>query len=249
VLTHRSFEASKGVEYLLAGLGCLANQGGPLQWVATHRRHHAYSDSEGDPHSPRSGFWWAHMLWWMHYDPVLGDPKERWKNVKDLTRDPVHRFLERYQLLLPLTLAATLFVVGQVWGGVGLSWLVWGLFVRATLVYHATWLVNSANHLWGYRSYQTRDRSTNLWWVALLSLGEGWHNNHHAFQRSARHGLCWWEVDVTYLLIRLLGWLHLARESHVPARASPRKEIVPGRWRIILPQLKVGKGQGVLMKA
>jgi stearoyl-CoA desaturase (delta-9 desaturase) len=116
-----------------------------------------------------------------------------------------------------------LFLLGEFWGGVGLSWLVWGMFVRTTLLYHATWLVNSATHSWGYRNYATRDASTNLWWVALLSLGEGWHNNHHAFPRSARHGLRWWEVDLTYCLIRLLSLVYLVRQIQVPAKALCRQ--------------------------
>jgi stearoyl-CoA desaturase (delta-9 desaturase) len=121
-----------------------------------------------------------------------------------------------------VALAGILYVSGEVWGGVGLSWLVWGVFVRTTLLLHTTWLVNSATHLWGYRSHATRDRSTNLWWVALLTMGEGWHNNHHAFPRSARHGLRWWEIDVTYWLIRLLGWVGLARQIHLPDKVLRR---------------------------
>ena len=111
-----------------------------------------------------------------------------------------------------------LFGLGQLCGGVGLSWVVWGVFVRTAVLYHATWLVNSATHYWGYRTYTTRDDSTNLWWVALLTLGEGWHNNHHAFPRSARHGLRWWEVDMTYWGIRVLSWVRLARRIHLPGR-------------------------------
>src|SRR5262249_21916848 len=137
--------------------------------------------------------------------PPLDDPRHYLRYVTDLTKDPVHRFLDRFHILLPLTLAALLYGVGQWWGGLGLSWVVWGIFVRTTLLYHATALVKSASHIWGYRSHNTRDGSTNLWWVALITLGEGWHNNHHAFPRSARHGLRWWEVDVTYWLICLLG--------------------------------------------
>jgi sn-1 stearoyl-lipid 9-desaturase len=207
LLTHRSFQTPRPVEYFLTVLACLANQGGSLQWVATHRAHHAHSDADGDPHSPRDGAWWAHVLWWMPFDATLDNPAERLRYVKDLARDPVHRFLDHCQVPLQLLLAATLFVLGQAWGSAGLSWLVWGIFVRMTLSYHVTWLVNSATHMWGYRNYDTRDRSRNLWWVALLSFGEGWHNNHHAFPRSARHGLRWWEIDVTYLLIRLLGFV------------------------------------------
>lgn len=216
LLTHRGFQTPKPMEYFLTVLGSLSNQGGPLQWVATHRAHHAHSDEEGDPHSPRHGGWWAHMLWWMRFDPVLDDPIQRQHYVKDLAKDAFYRFLQRWHVLPPLLLAGLLFALGEFWGGVGLSWLVWGVFVRTTLTYHATWLVNSATHMWGYRNYDTKDRSRNLWWVALPTFGEGWHNNHHAFQRSARHGLRWWELDVTYYLIALLGFVGLARDIHKP---------------------------------
>jgi stearoyl-CoA desaturase (delta-9 desaturase) len=217
LLTHRSFRTPRPVEYILTVLGALANQGGPLQWVAIHRVHHQHSDAEGDPHSPRDGVWWAHLLWWMPHAPALDEPALYGRYVPDLARDPVHRFLQRWNIALPLVLAGLLLVLGKA-AGVGLSWLVWGMFVRTTLLLHATWFVNSATHLWGYRSYATRDRSTNLWWVALLTLGEGWHNNHHAFPRSARHGVRWWELDLTYGLIRLLALVGLARQVRVPGR-------------------------------
>jgi fatty-acid desaturase len=226
LLTHRGFQTPKWMERLLSALGCLANQGGPLHWVAVHRIHHQHSDAEGDPHSPRDGVWWAHLLWWMPYVPAIDDPARYRRYVADLAKDPVHRFLERYQILLPLTLAALLFGLGQLWGGVGLSWVVWGIFVRTTLLYHATWLVNSATHLWGYQSHKTGDGSTNLWWVAIVSLGEGWHNNHHAFPRSARHGLRWWEFDPTYLVIRLLSVFGLAKQIHVPGKILRKTEPV-----------------------
>ncbi len=220
LLTHRSFTTPKWVEYALTLCGVLANEGGPLSWVAGHRKHHRYSDRDGDPHSPNKGFWWAQVGWWTHRDPVLDDPVLGIQNVKDLTRDPVHRFLERWQILPPLALAASLYALGEWWGGVGLSWVVWGIFVRTVSVFHATWLVNSAAHIWGYRNFETKDRSTNLWWVALLTFGEGWHNNHHAHQRSARHGLRWWEVDPTYLCVRLLGVVGLATNIHVAAKPA-----------------------------
>ncbi len=218
LLTHRSFQTPKVVEYLLTILGCLANQGGPLAWAATHRVHHARSDAEGDPHSPRDGAWWSHLFWWMCWDKSWDGPAVQQQYAKDLHKDPMHRFLQGCHFLLPLLLAALLFILGELWAGVGLAWVVWGIFVRTTLIYHATWLVNSATHMWGYRSHATNDDSTNLWWVALLAFGEGWHNNHHAFQRSARHGLRWWEFDVTYLMIRLLSYVGLAREIHVPGK-------------------------------
>jgi stearoyl-CoA desaturase (delta-9 desaturase) len=229
LLTHRSFQTPRFVEYFLTVLGSLANQGGPLQWVATHRVHHCHSDDKGDPHSPRDGVWWAHMLWWMPYIPALDEAVRYQRYIVDLSKDPVHRFLERWHIVLPLTLAGLLFVLGEAWGSVGMSWVVWGIFVRTTLLYHVTYLVNSATHMWGYRSHNTKDHSTNLWWVALLSLGEGWHNNHHAFPRSARHGLRWWEVDVTYLLIRLLSLMGLAKHIHVPGKVLRR--VALGRSR------------------
>jgi len=222
LLTHRSFYTPKPVEYALTALGTLANQGGPMQWVAVHRVHHKHSDAEGDPHSPRDGVWWAHMLWWMPREPELDDSKHYVRYVRDLARDPVHRLFQRYHIVLALVLAVVLVVVGQLWLGLGLSWLIWGMCVRTSLLYHATWLVNSAAHIWGYRTYPTRDRSTNLWWVALVSLGEGWHNNHHAFPRSAKHGLRWWEIDFTYWMIRLLGLFGLAKRIYVPAKELRR---------------------------
>jgi stearoyl-CoA desaturase (delta-9 desaturase) len=223
LLTHRSFQTPRLVEYFVTYLGALANQGGPLRWVAVHRVHHQHSDAEGDPHSPRDGVWWAHLIWWMPYEPALDDSICYERYVADLAKDPVHRFFQRWHILFPLTLAGALFALGEAWGHVGISWVVWGIFVRTAALYHATWLVNSATHLWGYQSHKTRDHSTNLWWVALVSLGEGWHNNHHAYPRSARHGLRWWELDVTYLLIRLLSIVGLAREIHVPGKVLRRR--------------------------
>jgi stearoyl-CoA desaturase (delta-9 desaturase) len=222
LLTHRSFRAPRAVERALAVLGALASQGGPLQWVAVHRIHHRHSDTEGDPHSPRDGLWWAHLLWWFPYTPALSDSFRYRSYVRDLSGDPVLRFLQRYNSIVPPAFALIVFLAGTATGGLGLSWLVWGVFVRTSLVYHATWLVNSATHRWGYRSHKTEDDSTNLWWVALVSLGEGWHNNHHALPRSARHGQRWWEIDVSYYLIRLLGSTGLATHIHIPGKILKR---------------------------
>jgi fatty-acid desaturase len=233
LLTHRSFRTPRLVEYFFALLGALAAQGGPITWVAAHRRHHAYADEDGDPHSPREGPWWAHFVWWMYYNPVLDDPDTKHQNVKDLVRDPFYRFLDRFELLPPIMLGAILYGLGELWDGVGLSWLVWGIFVRTTLLFHATWFVNSATHIWGYRNFETRDLSTNLWWVALLALGEGWHNNHHAYQRSARHGLRWWEFDFTFLTIQALSLVGLAREIHL---APSPKDKSAKRYRVIRPR-------------
>ena len=211
LLTHRSFKVPKPIEYFLALVASLACQGGPITWVATHRLHHLKSDEEGDPHSPLDGFFWAHMGWCLRRNR-MDDYKELARYAPDLTSDPVYVFLNRTHILWTLLLAAGLYA----WGG--WPFVVWGIFVRLVLVYHTTWLVNSAAHVWGYRTYKTGDRSTNLWWVALFSYGEGWHNNHHAFQHSARHGLKWWEFDATYFMIQCLQLLGLAQAVKVPSK-------------------------------
>ncbi|MBI3318804.1 MAG: fatty acid desaturase [Candidatus Omnitrophica bacterium] len=217
LLTHRSFELWKPLEYLFTLFGCLAYQNGPIKWVAIHRLHHARSDQPNDPHSPTKGFWWAHMGWLFAFDEEL-DVYERYRNfAPDLAKDPVHRFLNAthgiYQVILGLLLYA--------WGG--WPFVIWGVFFRTVFVWHATWLVNSAAHTWGYKVWATEDRSTNNWWVALLTYGEGWHNNHHAFLRSAAHGLCWWEFDLTYLIIRLLSWIGFASKIQLPQPEQRRQ--------------------------
>ena len=216
LLAHRSFHVPKWLEYVLTLCGSLALQGGAIKWVATHRVHHAFSDRPQDPHSPTRGFWWAHMLWLFAYDEVLDHPTKSHRYAPELARDPVHQWLEKTHVLQTFLLGALLFALG------GLPWLVWGLFVRLTFVYHNTWLVNSAAHLWGYQSYDTNEGSRNNWWVALASYGEGWHNNHHAFLHSAAHGLRWWEFDLTYLTIRLLSWVKLASRVRLP-QGNPAK--------------------------
>jgi stearoyl-CoA desaturase (delta-9 desaturase) len=210
LLTHQSFRAPKFLEYLLTFCGVLSSEGGPINWVARHRIHHAFSDTEKDPHSPRMGFWWSHMFWLFKHKPILDNYELYSPYAQDLAKDPFHRFLNSTHGLYPILLGFALYF----WGG--LPFLVWGLFLRTVFVYHVTWFVNSATHKWGYKSYALSDDSRNLWWVALLSFGEGWHNNHHAFQRSARHGLKFWEFDQTYLTIKLLSFLKLAKEICIP---------------------------------
>lgn len=212
LLTHKSFTVPKPVEYVLAVLATLACQGGPLSWVAAHRVHHARSDMEGDPHSPRQGFWWAHMTWCVTHNELLEKFEAFQRHAPDLAKDRFYYWLEKFHMLPTLLLAVGLYF----WGG--WSFVVWGIFVRLVLVYHCTWLVNSAAHVWGYQTYESRDDSRNLWWVALLSYGEGWHNNHHAFQHSARHGLAWWEFDTTYLTIRILEILGIAKAVKIPSQ-------------------------------
>jgi stearoyl-CoA desaturase (delta-9 desaturase) len=217
LLTHRSFATRpKWFAYVLTAIGCCASEGGAIGWVADHRRHHAFSDQEGDVHSPDRGFGWAHMFWWMTPDVTSRHtPEYLQKWAPDLYRDPVHRFLNNFHIVFPLAMLAGLYALG------GWSWLIWGGFLRTCLVLHTTWLVNSASHIWGYRTHETRDHSTNLWWVALLTYGEGWHNNHHAFQTSAKHGLAWWEVDMTYWAIRLMSFVGMAHSIKYPKLTGP----------------------------
>lgn len=209
LLSHKSFEAPRWVEYFLTFCGTLAVQGGPIAWVAGHRVHHAYSDRELDPHDSTKGFWWAHIGWIFYRDPELGR-FEGYKNyAKDLVADPFILFLNSWYIPLQVALGGLLLWLG------GWSFVVWGIFVRLVFGWHCTWLVNSATHMFGYQSYESHDNSRNCWWVALLSFGEGWHNNHHTFPRSARHGLQWWEFDSSFLVLRLLEFLGLARDLRV----------------------------------
>jgi stearoyl-CoA desaturase (delta-9 desaturase) len=154
------------------------------------------------------------MVWLFYQSKELNDPRYYSRFAPDLAKDPFYQWLDKYHWALQLALAIGLFA----WGG--LSALVWGTFVRVTFIYHSTWLVNSATHIWGYQSYKTGDNSRNLWWVSVLASGEGWHNNHHAFPYSARHGLRWWEFDVTYLIIRFLKRLGLARNIKLPSKVA-----------------------------
>jgi stearoyl-CoA desaturase (delta-9 desaturase) len=143
----------------------------------------------------------------------------------------VLRFIDSTHLLYPLAMGAALYFAGEAYGGLGMSWFVWGFFARTVLVLHATWLVNSATHKWGYRTHETRDDSTNLWWVALVTYGEGWHNNHHAFQTSAAHGLDWWEIDTTYIAIKLMSYVGMASDIKLakPEKKAARVATVSGK--------------------
>jgi len=212
-LTHRSLECPRWLEYFLAICGTLALQGGPIDWIATHRVHHANADREGDPHNVHRGLGWAHIEWLYRQNDARPTEAEQRRLAPDLVKVPFYRFLERTYLLWQAALALVFFIVG------GWPWVIWGIFVRVVVGYHITWLVNSAAHYSGYRTFRTGDQSTNNWWVALLTWGEGWHNNHHAFPFSARHGLRRFEVDVTWYAIRLLAILKLAGNIKVPTPA------------------------------
>jgi fatty-acid desaturase len=205
LLTHRGYRVPKLVEYFLVTCGTLAVEGGPIDWVTTHRIHHAHTDRTGDPHTPRDGGWWAHIGWVVRGTAQDHSPAVLERYAPDLTKDRYYLWLNRFHYVPPILLAIALFA----FGGWGL--MLWGVFLRVTVGLHATWLVNSATHLWGKQRFKTLEDSRNSWWVALLTFGEGWHNNHHAFPTSARHGLKWYEIDINWWGIRVLQLLGLAR--------------------------------------
>jgi fatty-acid desaturase len=231
LLTHRGYKTPKWVEYFVTTCGTMSLEGGPIFWVATHRVHHQNSDHEGDPHTPHDGTWWAHAGWILSGRALHSETALLGRYAPDLTRDPVHVWLSKYHWL-PLTITGFLQLgLGAVLAAPGhrlvgaISMVLWGTFLRVTLGLHATWLVNSATHLWGKRRFETRDDSRNNWWVALLTGGEGWHNNHHAHPVSARHGLRWYEFDINYYGIWLLSKIGLAEKVQVakfdPANPKP----------------------------
>lgn len=206
LLTHRGFKTPKPLEYFLTFCGLLALEGGAINWVVTHRIHHSRTDAPGDPHTPRDGTWWAHMGWILRGTSQQHEESVMRRYAPDLMKDPVHLWMNRLYFIPLILLGVGLFAFG------GWAWLAWGVFLRVTLGLHATWLVNSATHLWGSRRFETTDDSTNSWWVAMVTFGEGWHNNHHAHPRAARHGLTWYEVDLNWIGIRALQLMGLARD-------------------------------------
>ncbi|KAI7986498.1 hypothetical protein LOK49_LG14G01740 [Camellia lanceoleosa] len=215
-LSHRSFMLPKWLEYFCAYCGAQALQGSPIDWVSTHRYHHQFCDSERDPHSPVEWFWFSHISWLFATDTVIercGMPN----NVGDLEKQPFYRFLQRTYVVHPIALAVLLYAMG------GLPFIVWGMGVRVVWVYHITWLVNSACHVWGKQAWDTGDLSRNNWWVALLAFGEGWHNNHHAFEFSARHGLEWWQIDMTWYAVRFLQAIGLATDVKIPTETQKQR--------------------------
>jgi stearoyl-CoA desaturase (delta-9 desaturase) len=223
LLTHRSYRTTRFIEYFLTICGTLALEGGPIFWVATHRIHHQKSDQEGDPHTPREGTFWAHMGWILMGEGLHHDASVLAKYAPDLSKDKFHVWLSNWHWLTNVVVGLGLLAFG------GIPYVLWGIFFRTTVGLHATWLVNSATHLWGSRRFQTRDDSTNNWWVALLTFGEGWHNNHHAHPTSARHGLAWYEIDQNWIGIRALQVLGLAWDIKVAKIRQPLPEeaVVP----------------------
>ena len=231
LLTHRGFSCPRWLEHGFAILGICNLQDSPARWVAIHRMHHQHSDDQPDPHSPRAGFWWAHFGWVVYRNRDHDKVSHFERYVRDLLRDPFYLGLEaRWRWFAIYWGHAAIYflagmLVGWLWVGttagalqLGSSWLVWGVVVRTVFVLHGTWAVNSVTHVIGYRNYETRDASRNHWLVALLTHGEGWHNNHHAKPRSAAHGHQWWEIDMSWWVIRGLEMVGLAKDVVRPNR-------------------------------
>ncbi|MGH8732327.1 MAG: acyl-CoA desaturase [Burkholderiales bacterium] len=225
--SHRAFRASRAMQFIFALLGASAVQRGPLWWAAQHRHHHAHSDDPHDAHSPaQQGFWWSHIGWFLAREHFA----TRLELVPDLARYPELRFLDRYDSLVPIVLALLLFAAGEALahfapglGTDGWQLLVWGFAISTVVLYHATFTVNSLAHRVGRRRYATRDDSRNNLWLALITFGEGWHNNHHHFPGAARQGFFWWEIDFTYYGLRLLatiGLIHELRTVPLAIRAA-----------------------------
>jgi stearoyl-CoA desaturase (delta-9 desaturase) len=213
MLSHRAFRVPQWLERFFATCGALSCQHGPIDWVGLHRHHHKFSDTEVDHHSSLKGFWWSHMGWMFAPIPAMAAVP---RLTGDLARDPYYRWLNNWFLVLQLPLALLLFWIGSASGVGGWSLVLWGIPLRLVIVYHFTWLVNSATHLWGDTSHESGDQSKNNAWVAAFTFGEGWHNNHHAYPHSARHGFGP-QIDLTWQHIRLLRSLGLARQVRLPA--------------------------------
>jgi stearoyl-CoA desaturase (Delta-9 desaturase) len=210
---HKSFQTSRFGQFIFAIIGATAVQRGPLWWAAHHRDHHVHSDQEHDAHSPvQHGFFWSHMGWFLS----SANFATKFERVKELAKFPELRFLDRFDVLVPIIFAVTIYILGEVLAAYapelntnGVQLLVWGFVVSTVLLYHATFSVNSLAHVWGKRRYQTRDHSRNNFLIALITLGEGWHNNHHHFPGAAKQGFYWWEIDFTYYGLRVLAALGL----------------------------------------
>ncbi len=219
--THRSYKVPQWLEYFFALCGALTLEGGPIFWVAVHRLHHQFSDQPGDPHSPRDGAFWSHMGWILWGETNHNNTRVLSKYAPDLAKHKFYVWLTNYHWVPNVILGAIVLA----WGG--LDMFLWTMCLRIVFGLHATWAVNSATHMFGSRRFHIRDDSRNTWWVALISFGEGWHNNHHAHPTSARHGLAWYELDQSWLLIKTLALFGIARnlkvasvDSRVPQREA-----------------------------
>jgi stearoyl-CoA desaturase (Delta-9 desaturase) len=232
--SHRAFKTSRPAQFVFGVLGASAVQRGPIWWAAHHRHHHAHSDQEGDIHSPKQvGFWKAHMGWFLTRRGFAPDMKY----VKDLMKFRELRWLDRFDIAVPVLLGAGMFLLGMLLektaphlGTNGWQMLVWGFFISTVLCYHGTYTINSLSHVFGKQRYRTGDTSRNNWLLALITLGEGWHNNHHFYPNAARQGFYWWEIDVSYYVLKMLSWMGIIWDlkpvpvearDHTPRRIQP----------------------------
>ncbi len=228
---HRSYKTNRVMQFLIACLGCSALQKGPLWWASHHRQHHRFSDTPDDPHSPHvTSFWWSHLGWILSEDHV----ETPWHAIRDWARYPELRWLDRLHWVPGVLLAVACFLIGLAIGGWAGGWsaLVCGFVISTVLVYHATFSINSLSHLLGKRRYQTDDQSRNNLFLALITLGEGWHNNHHHYQSSANQGFFWWEIDISYYVIRLMSFVGLVWDIRKPgskALTYRNVEVTPSR--------------------
>ncbi len=217
--SHRAYKTSRWFQFVLALVGLTATQKGPLWWAAHHRVHHKYSDQPGDLHSVRQrGFWWAHMFWIL----VERNAQADHDRVKDLTKYPELRFVDRHAIWFTVAYATILYLAG------GWTALLWGYFVSTVVLWHGTFTINSLSHVWGWRRYRTTDDSVNNPLLAILTLGEGWHNNHHYYQRSARQGFYWWEIDLSFYVLKLLEAVHVVWDVQgVPRHVRDHRPAAP----------------------
>ena len=224
--SHRTFKTSRAGQFVFGLLGASAAQRGPIWWAAHHRHHHRYSDQPEDVHSPlQHGFWWSHMGWFLSKKYFAADLSR----VKDLLKYPELRFLDRFDIVVPTVLGVSVFLLGillqHIAPGLGTSgWqmLIWGFFVSTLALYHGTYTINSLSHVFGRQRYRTGDTSRNNLLLAIITLGEGWHNNHHHYPATVRQGFYWWEIDVTFYLLKVLSYFGLIWDLH-PVSAAMRE--------------------------
>jgi stearoyl-CoA desaturase (delta-9 desaturase) len=236
---HRTYKLARVPQFLMAFGGLTAAQKGPLWWASTHRDHHRFADTERDPHSPQKGFWWAHVGWILSGKETGGIDK-----IKDFAKYPELRFLDRHDWIGPWVLGVACYLIG------GWSGLVVGFFGSTVLLWHATFSVNSLSHVFGWRRFATTDTSRNSFAVALLTFGEGWHNNHHHCPSSARQGFRWWELDVSYGILRLLRLVGIVREMRPPPVAvRSARQLRRGALDVGMLQLHLTRAAAVLRRS
>jgi stearoyl-CoA desaturase (delta-9 desaturase) len=228
---HRAYKTSRVFQFVLAWLGCSALQKGPLWWASHHRQHHRHSDTPNDPHSPHeTSFWWSHVGWVLSEEHV----ETPWEAIPDWARYPELIWLDTFHWIPGITLAVLCYLLG------GWSGLVWGFVVSTILVYHGTFTINSLSHLFGNRRYATSDDSRNNLLLALITLGEGWHNNHHHYQSSANQGFFWWEIDISFAVLRLCSWLRLVWDLRLPGPKALSHRLVQPRKQASAEELAAG---------